>query len=726
MTLRYGTSKLRRPTISRFFTAGKLMARRFGLLIPIALSAMVVEGQTTSQTAQTDSARVDSARGTITRPLQTLSTLTVSGSSSRQLGVSQTASQGTISSTALMRRPMAREGEIMEAIPGMILTQHSGDGKANQMFVRGFNLDHGTDFQTRIESMPLNMPTHAHGQGYTDLNVLIPELVAQVDYKLGPYYAEFGDFGSAGGATLQLARALEAPILRADVGAFGYARTVLAGSHTQGSSTFLLGGEAKAYDGPWERAQGLRKLSGLARWTYRQGRNEISVLGMTYQNRWNASDQIPLRATTSGTISRFGQIDDALGGASDRHSLSLSWRRTMQKSVLRMDLYGIRYGFTLWSNFTYRLDNATGGDQFEQSDNRTVGGFDVEYIKPGILLGRAHTWRVGTQGRYDDARVELNRSAARQRTDAVRADDVRVGMTSLWSSVESRWLPHLRTTVGLRGDAVQFGVQGDRAENAGKRSAAILSPKASFAVGPFRGAEFYAGGGMGFHSNDARGSTIRVVPQTNDAASPVTPLVRSVGGEVGARVASSRSLMSSVSLWTLALDSELLFVGDAGNTDALGRSVRSGITLNSEWQPVRSLFLDTDVSWARARLVDAPRSAQFVPGAVERVMAAGIAWAPATSRLFGSVRVRHFGGQALTDDNSVRGTPSTLVHANVGRSVGSARVTLTLLNVLDVKARDVQYYYASRLAGEPADGVRDIHFHPAEPRQLRLGVSWKP
>lgn len=676
--------------------------------------------------AQSDSTRAvaDSLTGE-TRVPQPLSTMRISATPHYELGVAQTASQGRVSRMSLARRPIGREGELLETIPGMILTQHSGDGKSNQMFVRGFNLDHGTDFQTRIESMPLNIPTHAHGHGYTDLNVVIPEFIENIDYKLGPLHAEFGDFGSAGGATVQLVRSLRAPIVRAEVGAFGLARTVLAGSRAQGAHTWLLGGEAKRYDGPWERPQDLQKVSGLGRWTYSHNGTELSVLAMAYSNRWNASDQIPLRATTSGVISRFGQIDNSLGGDTKRQSVSLSWRKVTPSRVFAASVYGIRYGFNLWSNFTYQLESESSGDQIAQSDQRTVRGFDTELIQPKIIGAHAHLIRLGAQGRYDNANVQLSRSVNRVQTDLVRADDVRIGTSSVWTSVETRWLPMLRTTVGLRGDAVQFAVQGDRVENGGQRAAAIASPKLAVAVGPFRNTELYVGGGMGYHSNDARGTTISVVPGTNDTAPRVSPLVRSVGGEFGARVATTGGFLSTVAVWALALDSELLFVGDAGNTEPQGRSERHGITATNSWTPLAQLQLDTDISFARARFVDAPVGEQRIPGAVERVIAAGGSWEPRATGVFGSLRVRHFGGQPLTEDNAVRGTPTTLLNANVGIALSRGRVTFTMLNVLDGKARDVQYYYASRLSGEPMDGVDDIHFHPAEPRQFRLGVTWQ-
>lgn len=689
-------------------------ARLVAFVIVVAIA--IAPGPLTAQV-------VDSAKARDTSRVTALTTVKVTGRADNLTGVAQSASQGRVGRADLKLRPLVREGEILEAVPGMILTQHSGDGKANQMFVRGFNLDHGTDFETKIESMPINMPTHAHGQGYTDLNLLIPELVDHLDYKLGTYYAELGDFGSAGGATLHLARTLSVPIVHAEAGAFGYARTVLGASTTQGNNTFLLGGEAKHYDGPWDVSERLRKFSGMGRWTWHRGRNELSLLALTYSNRWNSSDQIPLRAVNNGRLSRFGQIDPTLGGTTDRQSLSFSWRRALDNGVLRVDAYGIRYAFNLWSNFTYFLDNTSAGDQIEQLDHRRIGGVEAEYTRAAHALGTDHTVRVGVQSRYDDANVALNRSTRRMATGTVRADDVGEGSAALWTSIESRWQSHVRTILGLRGDAFHFDVRSDRAANSGVRNAAITSPKVSLVFGPFDGTEFYVGAGFGFHSNDARGSTITVDPVSGASVTKVDPLVRSRGGELGVRTSTESGFRSSLSLWYLALDSELLFVGDAGTTEPQGRSHRTGITVANFWRPDPRLTFDADVSFTHARYIDAALGQQFVPGALERVIAAGVSFEPKARGLLAELRLRHFGGHPLVEDNSVRGSATSLVNATIGYSLGKPRITASLLNVLGTRASDIQYFYASRLAGEPAGGVEDVHFHPVEPRQIRLGVA---
>lgn len=690
--------------------------------ISIALALTSALGAPASAQQRADSAARDTAVASRARPL---TQVTVTGRRDDLTGVAVSASQGRIGRADLRQRPLLREGELLEAVPGMILTQHSGDGKANQMFLRGFNLDHGTDFQTRLESMPLNLVTHAHGQGYSDLNLLIPELVDHVSYALGPYYPELGDFGSAGGATINFVRTLDAPIASVEGGAWGYRRALAAGSRSVGTHTLLAGGEVKDYDGPWQVPQGLAKRSGMARYSWTGARQRVSVLGLSYANRWSASDQIPERAVQSGTLSRYGQVDPSLGGETQRHSLSLDWQRQHARGSTTIDAYAVKYDFTLYSNFTYFLDNPA-GDQIRQRDARTIYGADVEHTQRFAVGAHPQQWRVGLQARYDDADVSLARTAAREFSGMVRADLVRQGSASAWSGLETHWTDRLRSTVGLRGDAYRFNVRSDRADNSGVRTAVIASPKASLMLRASDGTEVYVGGGIGFHSNDARGTTIHVDPASGDRVDPVDPLVRSRGAETGLRISGPQDLRTTVALWTLRLDSELLFVGDAGTTEPQGRSARSGLTIANYWRPLRSVAVDADVSLTHARYRDEPAGARRVPGALENVLAGGVLWTPGASGLSAVIRVRHFGAHPLIEDNSVRGTPTTLVNASVGVPLPRGlRLSASVLNLLGASGRDVQYYYASRLAGEAAAGVEDIHFHPVEPRQLRLGISTK-
>jgi hypothetical protein len=656
-----------------------------------------------------------------------LDTVKVSGRADDMHGVAASASEGRVGAADLALRPITREGELLETVPGMIVTQHSGDGKANQYFVRGFNLDHGTDFQTRLEGMPLNMPSHGHGQGYTDLNFLIPELVDYIDYKLGVYHPEVGDFGSAGGAELHLVRALEHPFVTLGYGENRLTRLAAGTSFPLAGGTLLVGGEGKSYDGPWQVPERTSKLSGLARFTLGGPTSQLSLLALAYHNRWNASDQIPERAVAQGVVSRFGQLDSTDGGGSQRYSLSGTYRRIGGASTQLVQLLAIRSDLALFSDFTYFLDNPLRGDQFSQTDHRTILGGNATHTQSVSGWNGDHTLTFGVQTRTDliDS-VGLYRTQDRVRYATVRSDHVDETAVGVFGEVESRWHPRLRSLVGVRGDEYRFDVASSNTENSGHRTAGIVSPKASLVFEPSATTELYLSGGYGFHSNDARGTTITVDPSTGDRVSRVDPLVRSRGAELGLRISPLDGLRTTVSAWMLNLDSELLFTGDAGITEPAAASRRRGVTIADFWRPIPQLALDADVSFARARFVGVPSDSSRIPGALENVLAAGVTFTPRKSGWFSSVRLRHFGSYPLVEENTLRAQASNLVNADAGYRLRSGtRIQMSILNVLNATADDIQYAYASRLRGEASGGIDDIHFHPAEPRQVRLSIEYR-
>lgn len=694
-------------------------AHAVALTAALALSAATATAQSTR--------RDSTVRDTTSKATARLNPVKVLGRIDDLIGSASSASEGRIGRVDLQARPITREGELLETVPGLIVTQHSGDGKANQYFVRGFNLDHGTDFATRVEGMPVNLPTHGHGQGYTDLNFIIPELVDYVDYKLGVSHASLGDFGSAGGAELHLPRSLARPFAVAEAGAFGLGRLVAAGSGSVGGATLLLGGEGRMYDGPWDLAQGIRKASGMARYSWERGHTKGSVLAMAYTNSWRATDQIPLRAVDAGTLSRFGAIDTTDGGHMRRFSLSGQWQRVSARGLQDVQLFAIHSDLALFSNFSYFLDDPVRGDQFEQDDQRTVLGANARHIQSVSALGATHTVTLGVQSRLDlIGNVSLHHTQRRARLGTVRSDEVREGSVGTYLEVESRWRPWVRTLVGGRADGFAFNVTSDNSANSGSRRAAIASPKASLVIAPGKGTEVYVSGGFGFHSNDARGTTITVDPRTGDPVDRVDPLVRSRGGEVGLRVSPRDGFRTTLVAWTLALESELLFVGDAGATEPTDASHRAGITLANFWRVTPSLSVDADASWSRARLTGVPSDANGIPGALGRVVAGGITWTPPVRGLFAALRLRHFGAYPLIEDRSVTATATTLLNADVGyRLTSGTRVRASLLNLSNTRAQDIQYWYTSRLPGEARSGVDGVHSHPVEPRQLRLSLEWQ-
>ena len=637
-------------------------------------------------------------------------------------GLPNAASVGTVLAEQLEDRPLQRVGELLEVVPGLIVTQLSGGGKANQFFLRGFNLDHGTDLATRVEGMPVNLPTHAHGQGYSDINFLVPELVERIEYRKGTYDARYGNFSAAGAIDIAYKHRLEANLLEVSAGQFGYRRALVAASPEAGSNDLLFGAEVVASEGPWSLPEGLRKVNLVGKWSRGDAVSGMELLAMGYRGRWNSTDQIPRRAVQAGTLGRFGHFDDTDGGETHRYSLSGGWWAPVGEGSLRLSAYAVDYSLDLFSNFTYATDPVN-GDQFEQRDRRQIQGADAETRQP---LGELGEWRAGLSWRRDDIPVVgLYRTRERERHETLREDGVVQESRSGWMSLASKWQPWLRTEAGVRLDAFRFAVRSNRAANSGTADDQIASPKLAVVLGPWRQTEFFLDWGRGFHSNDARGTTLRVDPVDGATpVEPVTPLVRATGAEIGLRTAAIPGVQLSATLWTLQLDSELLFIGDGGITESSRASRRGGLELGAFWVPLPGLTVDTDIAWARARFTDSDPAGDRIPNAVDRVGSLGISYRHPLGWSLGA-RVRHLGPGALVEDNSVRSSASTLLNLEAGYRIGERwRVALSLLNALNQRADDIAYYYESRLPGEAAP-VADVHFHPVEPREWRLSVSAK-
>jgi len=636
-------------------------------------------------------------------------------------------SQHALTAAEIGARPVFRAGEILEAVPGVAISQHSGEGKANQYYLRGFNLDHGTDLALFVSGVPVNMPTHGHGQGYADLNFLIPELVGGVEYKKGTYFADEGDFGSAGAAHVAYANRLERPMLTLGIDDFGYRRALLAGSTAIARGDLLAALDVSTNDGPWLRPDDFRKVNGLLRWGRNGPASGFRFTAMAYDGRWNSTDQIPERAVRSGSLARYGLIDPTDGGSSHRYSLSADWQRFSPNAITQATAYAMDYRMNLFSNFTYFLDDTAAGDQFEQADDRIVTGLRASHRWRSRIGSRTMEHLAGLHVRRDDiAEVGLYHTAARSRLATTRRDRVEQTSASPFAQTTLDAAPWLRATAGLRADAYWFRVASDQPLNSGRASASIVSPKFGLSLGPWARTALFGNFGTGFHSNDARGTTITVDPATGDPAERVDPLVRSTGFEGGLVSAAIRGIETSITVWRLDLESELLFIGDAGNTEASRPSRRTGIEWTSAWAPVAAVRVDADVAYSRARFTDFDPAGDRIPGAVEGVASAGITLLDARG-FFGATRLRYFGPRPLIEDDRVRSRASTIVNAELGRSLGPwGRLSVEAFNLFDAEVSDIDYFYASRLPGEAAEGVEDLHTHPQAPRtvRVRLSASW--
>ncbi len=650
--------------------------------------------------------------------------LLVEGRREVLVGQARSASEGVISQVDLSVRPLLRPGDVLESIPGMVVTQHSGSGKSNQMFLRGFNLDHGTDFATWIDGMPVNKRTHGHGQGYTDINFLIPETISTLEFVKGPYHAELGNFSSAGGAHIRTFDVLPETRAKLGVGEDGYHRLLTLGSVEAAGVNLSAALERQGYDGPWrDIEENVDKINSLLKVTGEHSSGSWNLTAMHYDNDWDSADQIPERAVDSGLISELGSLDTELGGNTRRSSLSGSYRSEDNGRVTEWGAYVINYNFQLWSNFTYLLDNPGTGDQFEQRDNRTTWG--AHWNRAWDSGDRQQfTHRTGIEVRYDDInKVGLYRTDARQRLAAIREDSAEEASIGVFYELEWQLNHHWRTVLGLRGDHVEFDVDAGNPLNAGDESDNILSPKASLIYTHSDVTEFYLSAGRGFHSNDARGTTITVDPVSGEAAASVDPLVASKGAELGFKSLWLGTWQTSVALWYLELDSELLFVGDAGTTEASRASRRWGVEFNNFWLLTDVWSLEADFSWTDAEFTGSAPEGDEIPGALPFV-ATGAISATYPNGWFGSLRVRHFAAYPLVEDDSRESDGSTIASLALGWSNERWALQLDLLNIFDSDDHDIDYLYSSRLPGEPAEGVEDIHFKVFEPRQVRAYISY--
>ncbi len=655
-------------------------------------------------------------------PPTELEPLVVTGKSESLVGIAGTASKGQASSEDLAERPFLRRGELLELVPGVIITQHSGDGKANQYFVRGFNLDHGTDFSISMDGQPVNFVTHGHGQGYADLNPIIPELVEKLDYWKGPFFGQLGDLSTAGAAKFNFFDTLPQGIATVSIGENNFFRGLLADtidlSDGKQGSGLTYGLEYNYYDGPWDREGNSQRLNGFLKYFKQSGPDKFSLTAMGYDGKWDSTDQIPRRAIDSGLIGRLGNIDNSVEGNSSRYSLMGAWDHENSNGHTHADFYVGTYDLDLFSNFTYFLNDPVNGDQFEQQDSRVFAGGEV---RRQWDFGQNNTFTLGLQTRHDfiDG-VGLYNTRNRARLNTVRVDDVYEGSVGLYATGDYHLNDWFRVQPGLRADGFYFDVDSDNPANSGDKTAGIISPKLSLIFGPWKDTEIYANAGMGFHSNDARGVTISQDPVTGLAAQAVDPLVRTYGYELGVRTEALPNVVSTLALFYLHSDSELIYVGDAGTSEPGPATKRFGVEWSTYWRPTDWLTIDNELTLAEGKLIGVG-SADEIPGAVPVTVNTGITIGKKEG-LFGSLRGRYFGPRPLIEDGSVESRASFQVNGRIGYRKDDWEVAVDCLNLLGRKDNDIEYYYESQLPGEVAP-VGDVHFHPAEPRTFRVSVT---
>jgi hypothetical protein len=675
-------------------------------------------------------------------------TVNVLGREDDLIGIADSGTQGTVGAKEIQDRPILRSGEILETVPGVIITQHAGGGKANQYFLRGFNLDHGTDFALFLDDMPLNLPSHAHGEGYSDMNTVIPELVRRVNYEKGPYYADVGNYSSAGSAHLEFYKTLPQNFLQVEGGMYGYGRAVFGRSRKLGPGNLLYGGEVYHDNGPWTHPDNYYKFNGLLTWSQGTSSQGFSITARAYRGKWNSSDQIAENAVP--LVGLFGTLNPTDGGHSQRYSLQTEWHRQGANSLSKITAYGFYYDLDLFSDFTYYLTDTNRGDQFEQHDKRWVAGLDARHTIYSYWFDRRVQNTFGLQVRNDWIRNGLYQSQSRVRVDKTDGDtgttlpaitqadrftDTQMGV---YGENRIQWAEKFRSVAALRGDLQYFNVTSlVTPANSGVARKLLPSPKLSLIFGPWANTEIYVQGGSSFHSNDGRGTTQRVEPASaenpypNTPSTPIPPLIPTKGGEFGVRTLSVPHLQSTASLWYLHSESELQQSGDTGGTVASRQpSNRYGLELANYYTPLEHMAFDFDLANSRALFTEtdgddaAPQSpgGKRVPEAVGLVIASGVT-VHDYAGLSSSLRLRYFGPRDLTSDGVYRSHATALLNGEIGYRIRESwRVSAEFLNLLNRRDHDIDYAYESRISPTASSRFTDV-FHPVEPFEIRFALK---
>jgi len=638
--------------------------------------------------------------------------IVVFGRGTELLGAADAASEGSVGGADLLVRPMLKVAELLEAVPGLVAVQHSGSGKANQYFLRGFNLDHGTDFTTYIDGMPLNLRSHGHGQGYLDVNGLLPEIVERIDYRKGPYRGDVGDFGMVASSFIRTIDRLEEPFVDVQTGEYGWGRLGAGGSMEIGDATLTALGEFKQYDGPWERNEGLEHVAVWGKYLKPTSFGELALTLSGYEGDWHPTEQIPERAIgTDVCADPFCALDPTAGGNTSR------WIGTMQLLSDDWDAsaYAQYYDWWMQSNPTYDF-------QINQFDKRwTIGG---RYNRTLIQTDELEL-DVGAEFRYDDiGPVGVDHSDGGQFVENIADNAIKESSYSVFAEATWYLTDELRLLGAVRGDYYEFKVAANTPGSAvGDVTDSLASPKVGLAYAATDDIELYANWGKGFHSNDARGVV--------NTESPLPGLSPGTGYELGARFEIG-DLKITTAYWWLDQDSELIFVGDSNSVEPRGASKRDGYELTAFWRPFDWLGIDAVYTGSNARYLDNP-DGTHVEGSVEHAGQIGFSAVQDAWEL--SLRLRYLGPYALTPDDAHRASPETTVNLRGAYNFDTMTVYAEVINLLDSDGKDIVYWYPAYVAGlDPAgqtsadidcDVVNCRMSRATEPRTLRVGLKFR-
>ncbi len=627
-------------------------------------------------------------------------------------------------------RPINSAQDLLRLVPGLFIAQHAGGGKAEQIFLRGFDADHGTDFAVSVDGLPVNMVSQAHGQGYADFHFVIPETVEQLKVYKGPYTARFGDLSTAGAGEFLTKTGLDHNQVKVEAGAYSTYRALvmlnlLGGHHllSKKPENAYVASEYYYSASPFVSSQRFKRFNGMAKYTGQlTDRTSLTLFGAYFTSNWNASGEIPSRAVAEGLITRFGSIDPSEGGRTNRaNAYAILTTALPHDAVLRQQVYYTRYNFSLFSNFTFFKDNPVGGDEINQTDTgRNLWGYTGTYERDNRLGTRNLHTTLGVGTRLDDSGLGLRHATQRVVTDTIGVGRLHEQNLNAYLDETLALTDRLRVNAAVRADLFVFDFRGQITDSTGafgplrgRVNAARVSPKLNFYYQASPDVQLFVRSGLGFHSNDARA----VVRGTN----PAQALPRATGAEAGSTFKPLPDLVVNAAFWYLRLQDELVYSGDEGTTESVGPTQRFGFDLSARYQLTSRLFLDFDGNYSHARLLDAPAGENFVPLGPIFTSIAGLTYRRANG-LSASLRYRYLGGRPANEDNTVRALPYFVVDAVLAYTRPRYQFGLTVQNLLNVDWNEAQYATETQLRGEPAP-VTERTFTPGTPFNLRANAS---
>ena len=627
----------------------------------------------------------------------------------------------TLAKVDLNSRTVNSSQDLLRMVPGLFLAQHAGGGKAEQIFLRGFDIDHGTDIHITVDGLPVNMVSHAHGQGYADLHFVIPELVQNIEYGKGPYETALGNMATAGHVRFKTVEVLDKSRVSVEAGQFNTLRNVnlidLLGTTKKGlNKSAFVASEIYTSDGPFERSQHFNRFNLLGKYTTQTDHSLLSIQAMHFSSKWDASGQLPERAVKSGYVTRFGAIDPTEGGTTSRSSIVMNYQQKPDASVvLDHTLYLSHYHFDLYSNFTFFLRDSINGDQIRQKERRNLMGYNGTYTHTKLLGAVLWKQKYGVGLRYDHAQdVEL--SYTRQRKWLSHASLGTVHEYDYGAFAEQQLsLGRFHLYAGLRLNRMRWEYA-NALDSLYRPMAAqkdILLPKLNLTYSPSKQLQLYLKLGRGFHSNDAR----TVVAYRGRGMMPAV-----YGGDLGGMAKVSKRLWCHTTLWVLFSEQEFVYVGDEGVVEPSGRSLRKGIDLSGRYQISTWLFTDMDITLAMPKTLDMPAGSDHVPLAPLFTTTAGLSckW---PNGINGSLRLRHIGDRPANETNTVKAKGYTIFDASMYYTQPKFEVGLLMQNLFNVQWNEAQFDTTSRLQGEPA-AISELHFTPGAPLCIKLKYSY--